>query len=113
MGADNYYKVYITSLTKTNLTFCLDNPNSGKCRTYPRTNSVLIIDKDPRKDERLIERRVIASQKKDHPEWFRSGTVVSTSFSTVQIRFDDGKAAQFSIKNELNKIRLVTRPRFC
>lgn len=113
--ADNYYKAYITSLNKTELTFCLDNPNSGKCRKYPRTNSVLIIDKIPEKEELLIERRVIASHKKDHPEWFRSGAVdkVFTSLGIVKIRFDDGEAKYFFIKDELNKIRLVTRPIFC
>lgn len=115
MGAENYYKAYITSLTKTHLTFCLDNPNSGKYRTYRRTNSVLIIDKIPEKEELLIERRVIASHNIDHPEWFRSGTVdkVFTSFGIVKIIFDDREARYFSIKNELNKIRLVTRPIFC
>lgn len=115
MGADDYYKAYITSLTKTHLTFCLDNPNSGKCRTYPRTNSVLIIDKVPEKEELLIKRRVITSHNIDHPEWFRSGTVdkVFASFGIVEIIFDDGEAKYFYITTELNKIRLVTRPIFC
>lgn len=114
MGADNYYKVYITSLNNTHLTFYLDNPNSDMYRTYARTNSVLIIDKIPEKKELLIERRVIASHNIVHPEWFRSGTVDKVyTFGFVKIIFDDKEVGFFSIKNELNKIRLVRRPIFC
>ena len=113
-GAYKYYKVYITSLTKTLLTFALESSYSHSTRTHNRTNSVLIIDKVPEKKQLLKETRVIAF---DGKKWFKSGNVVYDSianlFGYVKIIFDDKKERFFSLRTDLHKIRLERRPIFC
>ena len=110
-----YHKAYITKLTQTRLRFVLEAPNIYLRKSYKRTDSVLIIDKIPKKEEILEQARVIAFYSNDYPEWYKSGSVsyINTRTDKMQVAFDDKTYQSFSLKKELGKVRLVKRPRIC
>jgi len=105
--AFNYYKAHITKLTATRLDLVF-KIGSQYTRTYPRTESVLILDTIPKLKDISINSSVIA--KSNIPERYRSGTVTHfPSETSVFVKFDDGKTKLVLFED----LRLVKRPRFC
>jgi len=106
-GTFNYYKAHITKLTATRLDLVF-KVGSQYTRSYPRTNSVLILDKIPKLKDISINSSVIA--KSNIPVRYRSGTVlVIPSATSVSMKFDDGETKLVLLED----LRLVKRPRFC
>ena len=109
-GYVNYYEAYITKLNDTHVDFAL-KANKGLTRSYPRTKSVLIIDKIPEMKDITVNTQVIAQHRDGRPEWHRTGTVKGTSGSAlVSVKFDISKLIRWV---RLENLRLVKRPRFC
>lgn len=110
-----YHKAYITKLTQTPLRFVLEAPKIYWRKSYKRTDSVLIIDKIPKKEEIFEQARVIAFYSNDYPKRYKSGSVsyINTRTDEMQVAFDDKTYQSFSLKKELGKVRLVKRPRIC
>ena len=109
-GAFNYYKAYITKMNDTHVDFALEI-NKGQTRSYPRSKSVLIIDRIPEMKDITVNSPVIAQHRDDHPGWYRTGTVKRTQGSDfVLVKFDNGKLTKWV---SLENLRLVKRPRFC
>ena len=105
--ADSYYKVHITKLTATRLNFVLTLGRQYK-KSYPRTETVLILDTIPKLKDFVINSSVIA--KSNIAERYRSGTVLGFPNPTsVSVKFDDGKTKVVLLED----LRLVKRPRFC
>jgi len=108
-GVFNYYKAYITKLTAKRLDFVLKIGSQYK-NSYPRTESVLILDTVPKLKDISINSSVIA--KSNIPERFRSGTVVALSWhsaTSVSVKFDHGETKVVLLED----LRLVKHPRFC
>lgn len=106
-GAFDYYKAHITKLTATRLNFVLTIGRQYK-RSYPRTDSVLILDTIPKLKDISINSSVIA--KSNIPERYSSGTVTHfPSATSVFVKFDDGENKKVLFED----LRLVKRPRFC
>ena len=106
----NYYRAYITKLNDTHVDFVLEI-NKQQTRNYRRTEPVLIID-DKISDMKnvAVNATVIAQHRRDHPEWYQTGTVIGTwGTSFVTVKFDDGVTKWVRLEN----LRLVKRPRFC
>ena len=109
-GNVNYYEAYITKLNDTHVDFAL-KVNKRQTHSYPRTKSVLIIDKIPEIKDITVNAPVIAQHKDKRPEWHRTGTVKRTSGSAlVAVKFDNSKLTRWV---NLENLRLVKRPRFC
>ena len=108
-GNVNYFKAYITKLNGTHVDFAL-KVNKGQTRSYPRTKSVLIIDKIPEMKDITVNAQVIAQHKDDQRGWYRTGIVKGTQGSAhVSVKFDNGEFKWVRLGN----LRLVKRPRFC
>ena len=106
-GAFNYYKAHITKLTATRLDLVF-KIGSQYTRSYPRTESVLILDTIPELKDISINSSVIA--KSSIAERYRSGTVLGfPSATSVFVKFDDGETKEVLFED----LRLVKRPRFC
>ena len=106
-GVFNYYKAHITKLTAKRLDFVLKIGSQYK-KSYPRTESVLILDTVPKLKDISINSSVIA--KSNIPERFRSGTVVRyLSATSVSVKFDHGETNLVLLED----LRLVKHPRFC
>ena len=108
-GAFNYYKAYITKMNDTHVDFALEI-NKGQTRSYPRSKSVLIIDKIPKMKDITVNAQVIAQHRDDRRGWYRTGIVKGTQGSAfVSVKFDYGEFKWVRLEN----LRLVKRPRFC
>ncbi|KAJ7383516.1 hypothetical protein OS493_027682 [Desmophyllum pertusum] len=90
LKALNYYRAYITKLNDTHVDFVLQM-DKRLTRSYRRTEPVFIID-DKISDIKnvALNAPVIAQQRSKNPEWYRTGTVIGTSgTSLVSVKFDD------------------------
>ena len=111
LNADNYWRAYITKLNATHFDFAL-YINKDQTRSYRRirTDQVLIIDKKPSSIMDISPNSPVIANQFRNPEWYRTGTAISTSGSSlVSVNFDDGKTKWVP----LERVRLTSRPRFC